>query len=768
MASVEPFHQPNKELMASHLDVLFSRAMSGKVEITSIHATDRKTSPKTQLFDVDDEAAIEWAAAVNQEPGWNVYVGAAVRKDETQPNKAATDNDFLISYVLFADADTPEQLEQARSTYIKLGLTPPLVVITGRTPHKRAQFWWPLEEPIVDVEVMRSSLRGIANALGTDPKVCTAKQIMRLAGSISWPKDKEGRIIEQTQVIMPKNASRCFYLEQINNAFPPAAVTTTPTGITTPTPDRPIDLYGFEVDGREDRMTRLVWARVCDMHRIAPMPPGNEEIEAEIESLFDIYLSKVNTRLPLKGMSKAEALEAEGRGITEMRHKFHAALKLWDTKVREHAAVEKPKEAQKAPQKATETRFDPETGEVIEDDEEASQGVLEGPGAGLSGWTGVVPPPRPWAYADFLMRQAVTAVAAPPGVGKTTFSFQLGLAFAQDMQLGDWTPVVGGGGKVWLYNNEEPKDELDRRFLASCIEAGSDPELVARRFSYTSGLTEPFTIGGMDESGSFFRSPDVDRVKRVIRHNDIKLFIADPLVEFHTAPENNNDLMKAVGGIFREIAVDCDCSVLLFHHTPKSAGSDNSAGEMNSLRGGGALVGQARFVYTIFAMSKQDARDYGVKPDERPAFVRWDWAKSNMAPMAGEAMWWRKVGVGLGNEDDTRPQDHVGVLRRVNLTLVDEGYDGKTMEERVRSEIEFNKEVVATLVRYSHVSPETACPKSDLVAKVDREALKLPRKAVEDKAAKVFDGMKLEGYEVRVVEQIRGSLTVRKYYVVGG
>jgi RecA-family ATPase len=92
----------------------------------------------------------------------------------------------------------------------------------------------------------------------------------------------------------------------------------------------------------------------------------------------------------------------------------------------------------------------------------------------------------------------VTGIAAPPGVGKTTFSFQLAIAFAMDLPLGAWTPVAGGGGKVWLYNGEEPEDELKRRFLAACSETGVQPQEAARHLSFNSGLRERLTLVRVD------------------------------------------------------------------------------------------------------------------------------------------------------------------------------------------------------------------------------------------------------------------------------
>ena len=285
---------------------------------------------------------------------------------------------------------------------------------------------------------------------------------------------------------------------------------------------------------------------------------------------------------------------------------------------------------------------------------------------------GVLPGPRPWAYANILMSKAVTGIAAPPGVGKTTFSIQMALAFSLDLEFGNWKPVPGGGGKAWLYNGEEPIEELDRRFIASCYEMDVDTALAAKRFSYNSGLDERLTFVRQDpRSGELVRSPDVDTIKQIIRDHGFKLFIIDPLIEFHGAKEDTEGF-HALGAVLREIANDCDCAVLFFHHTPKAANSDTAAGDMNSMRGGGPIVGVARFVATMFGMSENDATKYGIASADRNRFVRFDDAKANMTLVDSAPQWWRKEGVDIGNATNIRAADNIGILRFADLGKPDE------------------------------------------------------------------------------------------------
>jgi hypothetical protein len=82
-----------------------------------------------------------------------------------------------------------------------------MVVVTGRHPHKRAQLFWRLEEPVDDPDVLRDWNRRIAARLGGDTTVVNPTTLMRVAGTIAWPW-KTGRIAERTQLILFRGPPR--------------------------------------------------------------------------------------------------------------------------------------------------------------------------------------------------------------------------------------------------------------------------------------------------------------------------------------------------------------------------------------------------------------------------------------------------------------------------------------------------------------------------------------------------------------------------------
>ena len=516
--------------------------------------------------------------------------------------------------------------------------------------------------------------------------------------------------------------------------------------------------FGLDIDGREDKLQRMVWGRVVDLYRDAPIKPSQSEQEAELKDLWETYLRTTASRLPARdGADKADLLEMEGRGWSDLSRKWRYAMNKWDKEVRAAAAImpEKP-ERQAEPEKAVEPvrlateaasyRFEPRT------------------------FTGEIPPPRPWAYGTFLMYRAVSGIAAPPGVGKTTFSAQLGISFALDREFGPWKPAPGGGGKVWLYNGEEPQDELDRRFMAAAYEAGVPDHVAAERFSYNSGLDEKLQLVRVDpNTKEIQRHPDVDAIKAIIKDHGFKLFIIDPLIEFNGATEDGEGL-KAASGIMREIANDCDCAVLFFHHTPKTSNSDTAAGDANAMRGGGPLIGAARFVSTMFAMSAKDADEYDIPKNERHKYVRFDDAKANMGVLSGEPIWWVKLGVSLDNAEGERPADNIGVLRHVALRKEGEGDSiERTMARANQVETTLDK-IAAEIVRVCQINGATSLERAESFDTIMR-ALDMVKTGVSVNTAKntvignMGEGRVSGSNRVVISSALRGKMTVRKVHI---
>lgn len=315
MENISPILSPDRELMLQHLSMLFGRALEGRIEITAIKTTGKEdgAGPRTRFFDVDelDEAA-DFAASTNADHMWNVYVGAALRREDVFPGKAADDSDFLRTYVVWADADDQVQVDHARSVYRERRIQPPYVVVTGRTPNTRAQLWWPLESPIDDIATLRATLRGIATELNTDKGVLTGKQLMRLAGSLAWPKpNKVGRVLERTEFVTVAGASREFDLAQLHHAFPPVERHEGDSSIAD-VEVRQGGALGLEeivTDGREGYAFRLVRAHMHELIGTTGAEPTADEL---YRSVAPVYLAKTDQVRPGRGPEflKAKCAEA--------------------------------------------------------------------------------------------------------------------------------------------------------------------------------------------------------------------------------------------------------------------------------------------------------------------------------------------------------------------------------------------------------------------------------------------------------------------------
>lgn len=294
----------------------------------------------------------------------------------------------------------------------------------------------------------------------------------------------------------------------------------------------------------------------------------------------------------------------------------------------------------------------------------------------FSNRTGDDVPPRQWIVDGIVARRFVTGLVAPSGAGKTQWLAQLALAITTGK--GETANVdIKEQTSVWYWNQEDDLDELDRRTIAA--RQHYDLPKSGNRLYLDSGVDRPLMLMGRDPNGHLRRTKHVATIIRHIKEKEIGVFIVDPTIEFHEANENDNVEMRQVVAVLRHIAVEANCAVLFGHHTkkPDGASSDGFAGNADSGRGASAMQGVTRVMLTLYSMSIKDAKLYGVKDDDRSAYVRLDGAKSNISP-AGRGqrpkwMKWHSVQLALDG-------DQIGVLEAVELvragTRVERQIDG--------------------------------------------------------------------------------------------
>src|SRR4051794_17999072 len=77
-------------------------------------------------------------------------------------------------------------------------------------------------------------------------------------------------------------------------------------------------------------------------------------------------------------------------------------------------------------------------------------------------------PARKWLYGRHYARQFLTCTIASSGMGKTS------LGIGEILTMVSGKPVLGitppERSRVWLWNGEDPRDEIDRRIEAAMLQ----------------------------------------------------------------------------------------------------------------------------------------------------------------------------------------------------------------------------------------------------------------------------------------------------------
>lgn len=255
-------------------------------------------------------------------------------------------------------------------------------------------------------------------------------------------------------------------------------------------------------------------------------------------------------------------------------------------------------------------------------------------------------PPRPWLYGRHLLRQQVSVTVAPGGVGKSSNSIVEALAMASGRRLvGEW---VRGSLRTWLYNLEDPADELQRRVTAAMIHHRLSPDAVEGRLYLDSGRDRPLCTATQLRNGTVISIPQLEAMAAEIRERQIDVLIVDPFVSSHQVNENDNGAIDLVAKQYWAVlAQRCNCAVELVHHTRKLGGEEVSS---EAARGASALLGAARSGRVLNRMTAEDRERAGIAASDNTVYFALVRDKANLAP-PGKREWRRVVSVDLANGD---------------------------------------------------------------------------------------------------------------------
>lgn len=134
--------------------------------------------------------------------------------------KRASKDNIVASFFHFADADSAEAAENIRRL---ISPRSTFFVLTGTQPCQRPHVYWELEDPARNMPAWEAVQYSISRALKTDD-VSDAPRIMRVGGTINWPKPKKlakGYVAEATMLrIYTEDERPRVTSEQMARAFP--------------------------------------------------------------------------------------------------------------------------------------------------------------------------------------------------------------------------------------------------------------------------------------------------------------------------------------------------------------------------------------------------------------------------------------------------------------------------------------------------------------------------------------------------------------------
>lgn len=266
---------------------------------------------------------------------------------------------------------------------------------------------------------------------------------------------------------------------------------------------------------------------------------------------------------------------------------------------------------------------------------------------------------REFAYGTHYIRKFVSVTSSPGGLGKTSNSIVEALA----MRTG--RPLVGVKPpqqlRPWLFNAEDPRDEMERRIMAACIHYRITPDELGDGLFVDTGREQELVVAREDKrTGVRIIEPIVEAVVSQIQQNRIDVMIIDPFVSTHAVNENDNGAIDKVAKLWAQVADYTNCAIDVVHHIKKVG--DREATVEDS-RGAVALLAAARSARVLNRMSEEQAADAGLTKEDRFDYFGISYGKANLTKLSGKTEWRKMVSVPLGNGGGLmKPQDHAGVV----------------------------------------------------------------------------------------------------------
>jgi hypothetical protein len=253
-------------------------------------------------------------------------------------------------------------------------------------------------------------------------------------------------------------------------------------------------------------------------------------------------------------------------------------------------------------------------------------------------------PPRPWAYGHFLLFGHAAVIGAVDGGGKGALAVVMALSMITGLPL--LGERVWRTGLVAIVSFEDDKIEWLRRIAAACMHYKLDYRSICGSFYFITRPRGRVTLAAHLAIGrGAVVFPDGDAIVAHLKAIGAVLLIVDPFNHAHALDDGNSNVMIAkLAGEIARIAAESMVAALVLHHLRK--GSNGSA---DDLMGATALRATFRSARILMRMTKEEAEDLEVSPEDIWRYTRIASSKENYAPPPDLATWYQFKSVELGN-----------------------------------------------------------------------------------------------------------------------
>lgn len=215
---------PDPVTIQSFMDWWFHHATRGVIQVGWRDAGTGELN-RFRDFEVGDEGIGDAIAAINSVPGQSVYFRASTVKPGVATG--ASDADFAQALGIWGDLDDEGAYQRAGT--IEPLIRPSAWVITGKTPHWRAQCFWRFDSICENPAAISALNRRVVALYTSDPMVTNPTRLMRVPGTVAWP-SKPGRVPEMTELVMPAGRAQAHSIEFLSARLPQERAAPPPPG----------------------------------------------------------------------------------------------------------------------------------------------------------------------------------------------------------------------------------------------------------------------------------------------------------------------------------------------------------------------------------------------------------------------------------------------------------------------------------------------------------------------------------------------------------